>query len=122
VTGTYLLPKQVFRRCDLILLLSNFTTLFSSRSPSSCLYLPIFPVTFTFPWVTCCRMQFLRNVWPINVSYFRFTVCSIFLSSWIPWNTPLFSHDRSTWPSPSFSSTTFHYFRDILITSRSAQF
>ena len=113
VTGIQLLPKQVLRRCDLTLPLSYFTALFSSRPSISCLYLLVFPVTAVFPWITRCNMQYLRNMWSIHVSFLRFTVCSVFISSWIPWNTPLFSHDLSTWHSPSFFSTTFQNFRDI---------
>ena len=36
---------------------------------------------FIFPWITCCRRQFLRKMWPIQLA-FRFLIsCRIFLCS-----------------------------------------
>ena len=58
----------------------------SLRSSSSFLgLLPRLPVTsippFIFPSITCCRRQFLRKMWPIQLA-FRFLIsCRIFLCS-----------------------------------------
>jgi len=60
--------------------------LLSLRSSSSFLrLLPPLPVTsiapFIFPSITCCRRQFLRKMWPIQLA-FRFLIsCRIFLCS-----------------------------------------
>ena len=58
--------------------------LFSLRSSSSCLrLLPRLPVTSILPSIflsiTCCRRQFLRNMWLIQL--LCFIVCGKFLSS-----------------------------------------
>ena len=38
---------------------------------------------FLFPSITCCRRQFLRKMWPIQLA-FRFLIsCTIFLCSWL---------------------------------------
>ena len=68
---------------------------------------------FIFPSITCCRRQFLRKMWPIQLA-FRFLIsCRIFLCSLTLINTSPFSHDRSNWSSPSFSSTTFQNFSGV---------
>jgi hypothetical protein len=79
----------------------------SLRSPSSFLrLLHRLPATsippFIFPSITCCRRQFLHKIWPILLAFRLLISCRIFLC----WLTLLhFSHDRSNWSSPSFSST-----------------
>ena len=65
---------------------------------------------FIFPSITCFRRQFLRKMWP-NQLAFRFLIsCRIFLCSLTLLH---FSHDRSNWSSPSFSTTTFQNFPGI---------
>jgi len=66
--------------------------LFSLRSSGSSLrLLPRLPITSIlpsiFPSITCFRRQFLRKVWPIQLAFLHFTVCTIFLSSLTPCNT-----------------------------------
>ena len=56
--------------------------LVSSRSSNSCLRpLPILPISFIFPSITCFRRQFLHKMWPIQLSFLLLTVCRLFL----PW-------------------------------------
>jgi hypothetical protein len=74
--------------------------LLSLLSSSSFLrLLPRLPVTsippFIFPSITCRRMQFLRNMWPIQIAFRLRISCRIFLCSLILLH---FSHDR---PKPS---------------------
>ena len=75
---------------------------------------PRLPVTsippFIFPSITCCSRQFLRKMWPIQLVFRLLISCRIFLCSLILSNTSSFSHDRSNWSFPSFSSTTFQNF------------
>jgi hypothetical protein len=52
-------------------------------------------------------------MWPNQLAFLLFIVCTIFLSSFTLYVTLLhFSHDRSNWSSPFFSSTTFQNFPD----------
>jgi hypothetical protein len=83
------------------------SSLISLRSSSRCLRL----LPPLFPSVTCFRRQLLRKVWPIQIVFFRFTVCRTFLSPWL-YAIFHFSHYRSSW-SPSFSSTTLQNFQGI---------
>jgi hypothetical protein len=60
--------------------------LFSLRSSSSCLrllprLLIIYLLPSNFPSITCFRRQFLRKMWPIQLAFLLFIVCTIFLSS-----------------------------------------
>ena len=60
--------------------------LLSLRSSSSFLrLLPRLPVTsilpFIFPSFTCCRRQFLRKMWPIQLTFRLLISCRIFLCS-----------------------------------------
>jgi hypothetical protein len=60
--------------------------LLSLRSSSSFLrLLPPLTVTsippFIFPLVTCCRRQFLRKMWPIQLAFCLLISCGIFLCS-----------------------------------------
>ena len=85
--------------------------LFSLKSFISCLRLlprlHITPILLSiFPSITCFKIKFLRKMRPTQLAFLLFIVCRIFLSSL----TLHFSHDRSIWSSPSFSSTTFQSF------------
>ena len=90
----------------------------SLRSSSSFLHLlPCLLVTsispFVFPSTTCFRRQFLRKMWPIQLT-FRFRISRrIFLCSLTLSNTSSFLNDTSNWSSPSFSSTTFQNFPGV---------
>jgi len=60
--------------------------LLSLRSSSSFLrLLPHLPVTsiapFIFSSITCCRRQFLRKMWPIQLAFRLLISCRIFLRS-----------------------------------------
>jgi hypothetical protein len=88
--------------------------LLSFRSPSRFLRLfPRLPVTsihpFTFPSVTCCRRQFLRKMWPIQLAFRLLISCRIFLCC-LTLTLLHFSHHRSNWSSLSFYSTKFKNF------------
>jgi len=47
-----------------------------------------YPSLLSFPLVMCFRRQFLRTVWPIQLYFHLFTVCTIFLSPLSPRDTP----------------------------------
>jgi hypothetical protein len=73
-TGPKPLPKQAFHivRSRASSFIWEYPLL-SLRSPSSFLcLLPRLPVTsispFIFPSITCCRRQFLRKMWPIQLA------------------------------------------------------
>ena len=88
----------------------------SLRSSSSFLrLLPRLLVTsfspFIFPSITCFRRQFLHKMWPVQLVFCFLISCRIFHCSLTLSNH--FSHDRSNWSSPSFSSTTFQNFPGI---------
>ena len=94
--------------------------LFSLRSSNSCLrLLPRLPVTSilpcTFPSITCFRNRFLHSPHQSSLPSF----VSLHVGYSFPpslYVTLLhFSHDRSNWSSPSFSSTTFQNFQVFLI-------
>ena len=90
----------------------------SLKWTSSCLrLLPRLPVTCIlpsiFPSITCFRRQFLRKLWPIQTALFLFTVCMMLLSPWPSVTLLHFSHHRSSWSSPSSSSSTFQNFHRI---------
>ena len=65
------------------------------RSSNSCLHcFPCLLVTSIppsiFSSVTCFRSHFLRNMWPIQLAFLLFIVCTIFLSSLTVCNTASF--------------------------------
>ena len=104
----YPLPKPVLHRVRSCA--SHFNLqypLFSSRSFGSCLHLlprltAISNFCSVFPSITCFRRQSPPKMWPIElVSSLHFFV-GLFVK------LPLFSHERSKWPSPFISSATFH--------------
>jgi len=66
-------------------------------------------VPSSFPSITCFRKQFLYKMWPTQ---FAFSICNVwtFSPSWLHVTLLHFSHDRSNWSSPSFTSTTFQNF------------
>jgi hypothetical protein len=91
---------------------------FSLISSSSCLRLfHRLPVTYIcpsiFPSITYFRRQFLRKMWPIQLTSLHFIVYSI---SFLPWLFVIvihFSQDRSKWSYLSFPCTKFQNFTDI---------
>jgi hypothetical protein len=78
-TGQYPLPMQVLHRVSSSASSFNFKYPLSSvRSSSSCLrLLPRLPITFISPSITCFTLQFLRNMWSIQLAFLPFTVCKI---------------------------------------------
>jgi len=84
---------------------------FTLKSRSSYLRLrPPLPFTSIlpciFPSITCFRRQFLCKMLSIQVAFLIFIVCRSFLSS-LTITFLHFSRNRSSWSSPSFSTTTF---------------
>ena len=76
--------------------------LLSLRSSSSFLrLLPRLPVTsippFIFPSITRCRRQFLRKMWPIQLTFHLLISRRIFLCSLALIILLHFSHDQSNW-------------------------
>jgi len=117
-TGPKPLPKPVLHIVRSIA--SSFKweyPLLSLRSSSSFLCLhyrpPVTPIpSFIFPSITCCRRQFLRKMWPIQLAFRLLNSCRIFSAPWLYAILLHFSHDRSNWSS-SFSSTTFQNFPGV---------
>jgi len=102
-------PRTSFFNCEFPLL--------SLRSSSSFLrFLPRLPVTFIppfiFPSIARCRRQFLRKMWPIQLAYRLLISCRIFLCS-LTLIRLHFSHVRSNWSFPSFSSSTSQNFPGV---------
>jgi hypothetical protein len=95
-------PKQVLQRIRSVSPFKFQFLHFSLRSTKSCLpLLPRLSVTHIlpsiFPSVACFRRQFLRKMWPIHLTFLRFTVCIMFLSLLTLCNTSSFS-TRSVQP------------------------
>ena len=117
-TGPQPLPKRVLHTVRSSALYFNLQhPLFSSRSSSSRFrLLPPLPVTyiftFIFPLTKCFRRQFLRKMWPIQLSFLLLSV-EHYSPPWIFVTLLHFSHDRSSWSSSAFSNTTFQNFTDI---------
>jgi hypothetical protein len=86
-TGPQPLPKRFLHRAPSSASSFSFQCpLFSLWSSSRCLRrLPLLPVTSfcIYPSIKCFRKQFLRKIWPIQLSFLLFIVrvCRIFLSS-----------------------------------------
>jgi len=107
---------QTARKC----LLFSDSSIFSFSLMSSNSFLLLLPrlpapssLPFIFPSITCFRKQFLRKMRPIQLTFFLFTLCRIFLSFFTLAVLLHFSHDRSNSSSPSFSSTKFQNFPGI---------
>jgi hypothetical protein len=77
--GPQTLPKRVLHRVPSSASSFNFQyPLFFLRYSSSCLrLLHRLPVTSIAPSITCFRIQFLRNIWPIQIAFLLFPVCKI---------------------------------------------
>jgi len=83
-----LFQRKFLARWDLMLP-PSVSSIFSFswvRSPSSYLrLLPRLHITCTFhsifPWITCFKRQFLRKIWPIQLTLPHFIVHRIFLAS-----------------------------------------
>jgi len=100
-----LLQREFSTRCHLAPPLSITSILFLRLSSSCLRLLPRPPFTIFLPSIfysiTCFRRQFLHKMWPINLAFLRFTVCTMLF---LPWLCDFFCfHDRSN-RSPSFSS------------------
>jgi hypothetical protein len=84
-TGPLPLPKRLLHRVRSSASSFNFQYLFFSlRSSSSCLRLlprlaVISILPSNFPSITCFRRQCLRKMWPIQLAFLLFIVCTIFL-------------------------------------------
>ena len=88
------------------------------RSSSTCLrLLPSLPVTSIlpsiFPSITCFRRQFLRKVWPIQLTFLMFIVYGILILSLTSVTLLHFSNDRSNQSFPSLYSTKSEKFAGI---------
>jgi hypothetical protein len=112
-------PKRLSKRAFHIVIsrASSFRCeypLLSLRSSSSFLrVLPRLSVTsiphFIFPSITCCRKQFLRKMWPIQLAFRLLIWCRIFLCPLTVSNTFSFL----TWSAQLISSTAFHNSPDV---------
>jgi hypothetical protein len=111
------LPKRVLHRVRSGASSFNFQhSLFSLMSSSSFLsLLPRLPVTSIipsfFPSIMCCRRQFLRKMWPIELAFLLFIDVG-HSSPPLLYVVLHFSHDRSNSSSQSFFSTTFQSYSD----------
>jgi hypothetical protein len=80
-----LFQSKVSTYCDLELPPSHYPLLSTRSSSSFMLLLPRLHITsippFIFPSITCCRTQFLRKIWPIQLAFRLFISCMIFLCS-----------------------------------------
>ena len=65
---------------------------------------------FCLSFIVCFLRGFVRRMWQIQLAFFLFIVCRIYLSSCTLCNTSSFLNDRSNWSTPSFCSTTFQIF------------
>jgi hypothetical protein len=106
-------PQQIrslFQRVQSSVSLFSFQyPFFSFKSSSSCLcFLPLLPATYIFPsiftLIMCLRKQYLRQIWPIQVTWLLFA-CRIILF-WLTCGNTYFSHGRSIW-SIFLSNTTW---------------
>ena len=76
--------------CDLVLPLSISSILSFpwGHTAAPCIFFLVFPsclsfpLSFIFPSVTCFRKQFLCKMWPIQLAFLLFVICTIFISSW----------------------------------------
>jgi hypothetical protein len=108
------LPKRVPHTAQFTASSFNWQyPLFSLMSSSSCLRLPPLLVPSVFPSLRCFCRQFVRKTWPIQLAFLRFTALG-FVPVPLLYVTLLhFSHDRSNWFVPFFSSTAFQKFPPI---------
>ena len=103
----FFVPQSVWRQvhshfqrefstlCDIVLPLSVYSILSFLRfiqyllTSSSLSFLHLYSSSY-LPSIMCFRRQFLRKMWPIQLAFFLFTVCMIFLSSLTLSNTSSF--------------------------------
>jgi hypothetical protein len=122
-TGPQSLPQRILHRGHSSAFSFNLHYPFVSlRSSSGYLrFLPRLSVTSilpsTFPSMTCFKMQFLRKLRPIHLDLrlFIYVGCRIFVFCLTIWTLLHFSHERSNWSSPSFSSSIFQNFLNISV-------
>ena len=100
-------------QCDPVLPLSISSIMSFGQGHPVDAYFPFFVIPSLlilpsiFRPITCLRRQFLRKVWPNQLTFLVFNVFRTHISSLALWNTSFFSHYLPKWSSPSFSSTTF---------------
>ena len=110
MTDTQPFPQRILRRvrCNAASFnLQNFLLSFRSSSSCQCFVLRLSILHSIFLSITWCVRQFLNKIWPIQLTFLLYIVCSVFP---LPASLHL-PHDRSNWSSPSFSSTTFRNFQ-----------
>jgi predicted CDP-diglyceride synthetase/phosphatidate cytidylyltransferase len=94
--GPWPIPKRVLHRVRSSASSFNIQYIFFSlKSSNSCLRLlprlsVIYILPSCFPSITCFRRQFLRKMWPIQLAFLLFIVCTIFLCSLTLCNTSSF--------------------------------
>ena len=77
-----LLQSNFSSECNSVFLFSNFRIFsFSLRPFTSFLHLlHCLPVPSIFPFITCFRRKFLRNMWSIQLAFLRFITYRMLLS------------------------------------------
>ena len=89
-----LFPSKFFAQRDLVLsvclsvCLYHFVVSLRSSAICHCIISRLFALLSIFPSVMCFRGQFLHNMWPIQLTFLPFAVCTISLCSLPLCNTP----------------------------------
>jgi hypothetical protein len=87
-----LFQSKFAAECDLVLPLWFPIPSVFLKVTSSCLRLLCrLLIPSIFPLIRCFKRQFLLKMWPILLTFFRFTVCMVFLSSVTLCNTSFFT-------------------------------
>ena len=113
-----LCQSQFFTGCSIVLLPISRILSFPEGHPVAVyIFFLVFPPLLSFrlffPSITCFRRQFLHKMWPSSEPSLFLLYVECTAAPWLTVTLPHFSHDRSSWSSPSFSSTTFQNFPGI---------
>jgi hypothetical protein len=117
-TGPWHLPKQVPHKVWSSASSFDFQyPVISLRSSSSYLrLLPCLPITcillYILPSITCFSRHFLCKMWLIQLA-FLFIVLGYSFPPWLCVILLHFSHNQSSWSSPSFPSSIFQNFSQL---------
>ena len=118
-TGPQPLPRAVLHRVQssassFKLQYPRFSVSSSISSLRLLLRIPFTPIlTSIFLWITCFRTQFLCQIWPIQLAFLHLSEVGYSSPPGLYIILLHFSHNRSNWFSPSFSSNAFQNFQHI---------